>query len=738
MTNVSSSQNTPSLLLARVFVFCASLIVMLVELTASRFLAPYLGSSLYTWTSVIFVMLLGYTVGAVAGGRLADKFPGSKKLFAATLGLSGVWVGLMPWIAPLVGGLVGAISSLLVGSLVFCIGVFFPAAFLLSLLYPQVVKFRLRSLSETGRVVAGVGMWNAAGSILGTYLTGFVLLQYVSLPVMCWVAAGCLLVLAGLVFVKLATEGPSAALRSAQGDGSLQEPSEPSETIKYLPLCVFVTGFVLMSMQILSGRMMAPFLGYSIYTWTSAIGATLLGITLGYHLGGRLADTKASRSLVAGLLGVAGIFLLIGIYTSFYVGGFLESLNFPLPSRTFFFAILVFFPPTFFLSMVTPIMFRFAIRSFEKAARRYGSIGAWSALGNMLGVVCTGYFLISLLGTRLLSALMAVSLFGLAIAIAPQRLVFLRQKLTVAVVALLVGLFFLPRFCEVESNYFCILKVEGISKVTNESYKILRLDHLVHSYVTEGHPERLGYGYEQVYASLIASRFTPSSTFSSFFIGGGGYVMPRYLEAYYPVSTAVVGEIDPAVTTYNHTDLWLSPTTSIQTVNEDARFALMRMSSSTQYDLVFGDAFNDFGVPFHLTTEEFHRLLKTRMKPEGVYALNIIDDLKYGSFFSSMVTTVGKVWKHVYVVTGAEQLKPGRNTIVILASDVEISEQKIQDAKVFSTNEFDGRALERKEYIRFIAQDEVTAYVAAHPVPALTDGFVPLDRYLAKVFQDAY
>ena len=214
--------------------------------------------------------------------------------------------------------------------------------------------------------------------------------------------------------------------------------------------------------------------------------------------------------------------------------------------------------------------------------------------------------------------------------------------------------------------------------------------------------------------------------------------MPRYLEAYYSESQSVVGEIDPAVTKYNHTDLWLSATTSVQTVNQDARFALMRMSSSTQYDLVFGDAFNDFGVPFHLTTEQFHRVLKTRMKPDGVYALNIIDDLKYGSFFSSMVNTLRGVWKHVYVVTGSDHLKPGRNTIVLLASDAELSEQAIQSAKVFSTNEFDGKELKREEFIRFIPQEELDGYLAAHPVPVLTDEFVPLDRYLSKVFQDAY
>lgn len=512
-----------------------------------------------------------------------------------------------------------------------------------------------------------------------------------------------------------------------------------SSALRYLKPIVFVTGFCLMAVQLISGRVLAPYLGVSIYTWTSVIAGTLLGIALGNQVGGKLADERLSPSLYGLTLAAGGLATIVSIYISFIIGTQLELANLPILMKTTVFTLATFFPPAFCLAMATPMAMRFAMKDLATDGRTYGSIGAWSAAGNILGIFLTGFVLISVLGTRLYLLLIAAILFALGIWVAaPEKIWKSRVGLLAAI--LFIGALILPNLCERESNYYCFrLKTEQI-QVNGQTLDQLtiRLDHLVHSYVVPAEPRRLGYGYEQLYANLVGYRFKQDEPFSSLFIGGGGYVMPRYLEAEYSKSQVTVAEIDPTVTLYNHERMGLSATTSIESINLDARIALRTMPADRKFDLVFGDAFNDFGVPFHLTTVEFQRLLKQHMTEHGVYALNIIDDPRYGQFLASMVRTMQAVWKHVYVAPLAHELKPDRNTIVLIASDDPIDEATWKNTQVPANPESYSRGNDRLDALSFIPENEVEAFLTGHPVPILEDAYVPLDRYLAPVFRDAY
>src|SRR5512136_3346444 len=73
---------------ANIVVFIASFCILVIELVAGRIMAPYVGVSLYTWTSIIGVILAGISIGAYLGGMLADRFP-SRKTLGWLLFLSG-------------------------------------------------------------------------------------------------------------------------------------------------------------------------------------------------------------------------------------------------------------------------------------------------------------------------------------------------------------------------------------------------------------------------------------------------------------------------------------------------------------------------------------------------------------------------------------------------------------------------------------------------------------------------
>ncbi len=184
------------------FVFLSGFAMMVIELLAAKVTAPYLGSSLYTWTSVIGVVLIGVTLGAWAGGRLSDRIR-PVLLVAGAFVLSGLTVMLSYGMAYLVGSNIIFLSwPLPVLAFVFAFTVFFPPAVLLAVIQPASVKRDLEKLEKAGTVYGTLGAWNAAGSILGTYLAGFVFQAYLSTRLV-WFGVAVLLIACGIyIYVR--------------------------------------------------------------------------------------------------------------------------------------------------------------------------------------------------------------------------------------------------------------------------------------------------------------------------------------------------------------------------------------------------------------------------------------------------------------------------------------------------------------------------------------------------------
>ncbi|MCE9586422.1 fused MFS/spermidine synthase [Candidatus Uhrbacteria bacterium] len=493
--------------------------------------------------------------------------------------------------------------------------------------------------------------------------------------------------------------------------------------------------FCLMLIQVLSGRALAPFLGTSVFTWTSVIGATLIGLTFGQAAGGALADRKSGRRALAQTFLMAGSAALAANFALAFFSARLSTYPMDLAFRSIMLAIVVFTPVAFFLSMVGPQLAKLAVDNLGHSGSIVGKLSAAGAIGSLLGVGLGGYVLISALGTQYLMSAVAIALLGLGVYIGVGERV-LNYRIAGFLGVVVISNLLLPGLCKQESNYYCI---RILAAGTEEAPRFtLKLDHLVHSYVSPRDPADLGYGYEQVYARLIATRYSKLDSFHAYFIGGGGFVLPRYLESYYPSATSTVSEIDPAVIEANHRFMELSTSTKIVMAPGDARRHLMR-NVDEPYDLVFGDAFNDFGVPVHLTTLEFHQLLKSRMKPDGMYALNLIDDSSYGNFLTSMTRTLRQVWKYVEVAPLADTLEPGRNTIVLIASDEPLDKERWLATRPpsFDRLESDDKVIEASS--KLLDPAIVEEFLSSHPnTPVLTDDYVPIDRYLAPVFRDAY
>ena len=186
-------------LAANATVFLSSFCVMVVELVAGRIVSRHLGASLYTWTSVIGVILAGLAVGNWIGGRLADRFSAKPTLSVLFVASSATCVAVV-------------VANHLVGELDLLWGlawparvaahvalVFFLPAGLLGMISPVVAKQALGLGRAPGRTLGSVYAWGVLGSIAGTFSTGYVLLSLMGTEAIIWSVAS-ILALCGILY----------------------------------------------------------------------------------------------------------------------------------------------------------------------------------------------------------------------------------------------------------------------------------------------------------------------------------------------------------------------------------------------------------------------------------------------------------------------------------------------------------------------------------------------------------
>lgn len=501
------------------------------------------------------------------------------------------------------------------------------------------------------------------------------------------------------------------------------------ETLRYGGAIVFLASFVLMTLELVAGRVMAPYLGVSIFTWTAIIGVILAGISIGNWLGGKVADTDPKRAHLAVIFFAAGIATILVLFIVPLLGNALLFAPLPLMFAALVFSAFTFLPTSILLGAVTPLVVKFELTDLNRTGRTVGRISALGTIGSILGTFATGFLLIDLIGTATIVRLAAAALLLLGMFVQGQGI--RAKKTTAAAGMLFASSLFLPAQCTAESQYYCIRVSE------QEDFSVLRLDHLVHSFVSKTDPSELGYEYEKVYAVLLAA--VGKQAPRALYIGGGGYTMPRYVAAQYPGSANTVLEIDPGVTEIVHERFGLPRDTTIVSVNRDARIAMVRMPADETYDFIFGDAFNDYSVPYHLTTREFQTLVKKHLAPDGWYAVNVIDDAKHGRFLASTVATLRAQFRTVAVLPLGENWRDkGRNTFVVMASDADLPATWRGSAP--KGVRIDGeRAAELWERIHYVVSvDELDRFVTEKKGLVLTDDYVPVDTMIAPVFADSF
>ncbi|MDP6348502.1 MAG: fused MFS/spermidine synthase [Chloroflexota bacterium] len=492
---------------------------------------------------------------------------------------------------------------------------------------------------------------------------------------------------------------------------------------------VFIASAATLVLELVAGRLMAPSIGVNLYSWTSIIGVVLLGIALGNYAGGRLADTRASETLL-GTIFVAGALaalLVLGIVDP--AVHLVLGWNLPAAAQNLLATLFTFFLPSLILGMVTPITIRLTVRDLGGVGGVVGKIYAWSTAGSILGTFLTGFVLVATFGTRAIVFGVAITLFVIGAYVGRVHRYLWRMVGLIAVVIggsvllLNTGAFKPP--CDYESQYYCISwDNRGPGRVPDPTVRRLILDGMVHSYNSDD-PLKLGYGYERVYADVVQQITRLERAPKSLFIGGGGYTFPRWMQVMYPDGRSDVLEIDPEVFRVAYQDLGIDPALNIHTYTVDARLFFDRNVPEGEYDIVFGDAFHNFSVPYHLTTLEFNRLVVRALRPGGIYVMNLIDRFPDANFLAAYVRTAREAFAHVYVLTDNFMSDTSlRTTFVVLSSDEPVNFEALYTPIALEL----GRSVE----FHVLADDRVAELVGRDDF-LLTDDYVPVDNLLAPL-----
>jgi MFS family permease len=440
-------------------------------------------------------------------------------------------------------------------------------------------------------------------------------------------------------------------------------------------LLVFFTSAAVLVLEILAGRLLAPYVGVTLETFTGIIGTVLAGIAIGAWMGGRAADRHPPERLLGPLLIIGGILTLLAPTIVTWAG---DSLRGGDPLSIVALTAVGFFLPAVVLSAVTPVVVKIRLQSLAETGAVVGGYSAVGTAGAIFGTFVTGFVLLAAWPSRPIVVVVGFSLVATGLVLAFRASSLTRPAAAVLVIAALSSAGLTAAVagpCEVETAYFC-------ARVTVDpdrpSGRILWLDTLRHSYVDVEDPTYLEFRYAELFSDVILTT-APEGPLDAIYVGGGGFTLPRWLTAVRPGSTNTVMELDDALVDIAVRDLGLDTAEIDEIAVGDARLTLGTMPLGT-FELAVGDAFGGESVPWHLTTREFLSDLRRHMTDDGVYVMNLIDYPPAG-FARAEAATLGDVFTNVVVIAPPDYFYGDRGgNYVLTASDAPIDAEVLQVA----------------------------------------------------------
>jgi spermidine synthase len=497
-----------------------------------------------------------------------------------------------------------------------------------------------------------------------------------------------------------------------------------------LAIVVFISGAVLMGLEIAGSRVLAPYFGSSIFVWGSLISVVMGALSLGYYWGGRLSARQPSYSRLLTLLLIPGImiFFLPFIYPA--VNAWIAGIDFGVRLNPLIACTIYFLPPGIFLGTISPYVIRLAATTLSAVGSTAGTLYAISTCGSIFGTLLTAFYLIPLIGVSNIIHSLGITMIGVSLLVLPLvrlgSLAVGRAVTALSVIGFIAALWppiawgRIKTLLEKDSFYHRIRIVE------DDEARYMYFDRTLQSAMNLKDPTALRLIYSR-YTSLSFA-FRPDAK-RALIIGLGGGSIPKKLQKEFPALEMDVVEIDPEVIQIAKTHFNVRESKTLKLHAQDGRLFLQK--TPYQYDIIFLDAYYTDAMPFHLTTKEFFELAQRKLTANGIIVANLISAVlgPSGKIARAFVKTQRQIFPQTYIFAAR---RPDNVSIETIQNVIIIA---TKDKRRFDIKEIVSRAaaLDRglfPEQIKDIAIAYYDGVLPDHDVPVLTDDYAPTDNLL--------
>ncbi len=486
-----------------------------------------------------------------------------------------------------------------------------------------------------------------------------------------------------------------------------------------LELTVFVCGALVMIYEIIGSRLLSPYIGASTYVWTSLIGVILAALSLGYWLGGKVADKRPELKILAFILFLAGGLVALTILLKDLILSFIAQMSIGLEIKSVVAALLLFAPASILLGFVTPYAVKLKLTTLEDAGKTVGRLYALSTVGSILGTFLAGFFLIPFVGSEKTLYLIGATLVGLSILLAPFALTRLSIAVLVTFVLAVVvneAKFYILRqtndLHDIDTEYSRVQVFKTTDPKTKKPMRAIATDPYFIQSAMFLDSDELVLEYADYYHLL--RHFKPDFE-NTLLIGGAGYTFPNEYLKKYPTAKIDVVEIDPQMTEIAKKFFRLYENPRLNIIHRDGR-VFLNQSEADKYDAVLMDAFGSlFSVPFQLTTLEAVRNISRVLKEDGVVIFNLGGAIKTDAakFLQAELKTYKQIFPQVYLFKVNRNYTDDKlqNLIIVACKNKNVAALSSRDAEI-------------SNLLENIYSDEINS-----EIKILTDDLAPVEYY---------